>query len=244
MGADLPALHPRAVVTAVAPPRASPLKFDALPERGWSPHLPPLDDAIAIPVVYAARRLGQTLLETATPRGFGNLLAGREPEFPLGLARRQVHNLDIAYARADANAVIAASVTLLGIGAGLTPSGDDLTGAALFGRRLIRPHDPAWAKAANALSREAGRRSHVISAALFTDLANGQSFATLHTLAQALASGDEDGALRAARALTTIGHSSGWDMITGFLIGMTGGLLAGSISDHPGDYNSGYERED
>ena len=137
VGAGLLARHPRAVVTGAAPPRAIALTFDPLPERGWSPQLPPLDDAMANAVVYAARRLRHALLNAATPRGFGNLLAGREPEFPLDLALRHVHNLGIAYQRADANAVIAASIALLGFGTGLTPSGDDLTGAGESRRRAV-----------------------------------------------------------------------------------------------------------
>jgi len=224
VGARLPALHPRAVVTGVVPPRGIALKFDPLPSRGWSKSLPHFDPSMAGSIADAARRLRRALITTAIPRGFGNLLAGREPEFPLGLAACQVRDLAAAYARADEDAVIEASIALLGVGTGLTPSGDDLVGGALFGRRFITAHGPAWVTAANVLSREIGRRSHVISAALFNDLANGQSFALLHTLAQTLADGSNEGALRAAQAMTAIGHSSGWDMITGFLIGTTGSL--------------------
>jgi len=225
VGARLPALHPRVIVTGVAPPRRVALRFASLPDQGWSPQLPHLDQSTLCRITDAAARLRHALVDTATPRGFGCLLAGRKPEFPLGLAVPRVHNLTAAYAHEDVDGVIEASVALLGFGTGLTPSGDDLAGAALFGRRFITAQDPAWAKAAKTLSREIGTRSHTISAALFGDLANGQSFAPLHTLATALADGDHEGALRAAQAMAAIGHSSGWDMITGFLIGTTGNLV-------------------
>jgi hypothetical protein len=59
-----------------------------------------------------------------------------------------------------------------------------------------------------------------VSAALFADLAAGRSFAPLHGIADALRTGDDEAAIRAARSLVAIGHSSGWDMLTGFLIGI------------------------
>ena len=58
-----------------------------------------------------------------------------------------------------------------------------------------------------------------MSAALFADLAAGRSFAPLHDLANALATRNDELALGAARTLVGIGHSSGWDMLFGFLIG-------------------------
>ena len=224
VGARLPALHPRVVVTGAAPPRGIALMFDPLPQRGWSQPLPQLDLSMTDSIADAAGRLRRALIGAAIPRGFGNLLAGREPAFPLGIAVRRVRDLAAAYTRKDIHAVIEVSVALLGFGTGLTPSGDDLVGGALFGHRFITAHDPAWVKVAHSLSREIARRSHVISTALFNDLANGQSFAPLHALAQALADGDDDAALRAAREMTEIGHSSGWDMVAGFLIGTTGSL--------------------
>jgi hypothetical protein len=60
---------------------------------------------------------------------------------------------------------------------------------------------------------------------LFRDLAAGQSFAPLHRLAAILAAeASQKQAIDAARALVAIGHSSGWDMLTGFIIGVTGAM--------------------
>ena len=205
VGARLPARHPRAVVTSCAPRRGVTLSFAALPARGWTPRLPILDE-------HAAARV------QSTARSLGALLAGRRPGFPLPLAR--VEALGEAYRRDDPDAVFAASLPLLGCGAGFTPSGDDLTGAALFGRRFISPHEVRWQEIAGRLSREVAVRSHAVSAALFSDLARGQSFAPLHAVAEGLAGGQQATALAAARALAAVGHSSGWDMLAGFMIGM------------------------
>lgn len=224
VGARLPALHPRAVMTSTAQPRSVALHFELLPDRGWSPQLPALDEASVKIVIAGAERLRRALAGTETSRGFGDLLDRRIVEFPLDVAVERVRDLTAAYARNDPHAVVGASLGLLGFGTGLTPSGDDLAGAALFGRRFVAPDNQGWAEAAATLSHEVGTRSHAISAALFGDLARGQSFAPLHAVAEALAGGDDQSALDAARTLTDIGHSSGWDMMTGFIIGTTGNL--------------------
>ena len=166
--------------------------------------------------------LTRTLLAAETPHGFGALLANHKPAFPLDLAVERVQALARAYLNDAPESVRITSIALLGLGAGLTPSGDDLVGAALFARRLLAPRTPGWDAVAEQLAAEAGTRSHAISAALFDDLARGESFAPLHDIVDALAAGDQATALAAARALTAIGHSSGWDMYTGLAIGLTG----------------------
>ena len=222
VGAQLSALHPRAVVTSVAQPCGVALHFDSLPDDGWLPMLPRLCKAATNKLVASAKRFGHMLVAEQAPRGFGALLAGQAAEFPLSIATPRVHKLAAAYARNDADCVVDMTRALLGFGIGLTPSGDDLAGAALFGRRFVAPHHPEWLAAAEILSGEAETRSHAISAALFGDLARCTSFAPLHAFAVTLANEDFEGAMRAAQTLTSIGHSSGWDMMTGFMIGITG----------------------
>jgi len=224
VGPQLPALQPRAVLTSVAQPRGIALHFETLPTVGWLPTLPHLHQAAANKLVASALRFGHILATEKSPRGFGPLLSGHTPEFPLSIATPRVHRLAAAYANDDTDSVIEVTRALLGFGTGLTPSGDDLTGAALFGRRFVAPHRPEWAAAAKTLSCEVETRSHAISAALFRDLARCASFAPLHAFAVALSNEDFEGAMRAARTLTSIGHSSGWDMMTGIMIGITGNL--------------------
>src|SRR5438874_581081 len=86
-----------------------------------------------------------------------------------------------------------------------------------------RPADgPATAEAARALRRGAARLTHPIGAALLGDLLVGEGWAALHDLAAALARDDEPAALEAARRLTRLGHSSGWDLLAGFVAGARG----------------------
>jgi hypothetical protein len=216
IGSRLPALHPRAVLTAEPPVRGRELRFESIPRMAWSPPRTKFDPSR---IAAGARRLRKAAEQIGTPGGFGALLLRKVPAFPLDRAVPLVRALDRAFFREDGEAVLAAARPLLGLGAGLTPSGDDLVGGALFGLRLVKGADPPWQGVGRKLSREIRHRSHAVSAALFADLVAGRSFAPLHDLVTALAAGDDAQALAAARTLAGIGHSSGWDMLTGFLIG-------------------------
>jgi hypothetical protein len=221
-GSRLPAMHPRAVLTAEPIRRGAVSRFGALPAESWAPRLP-VDRAGTI---AACGRLCANLASLGEPRGFGRLLAGGAPPFPLDLAAGRVHALAAAYGDDDAEAVYRASRRLLGLGGGLTPSGDDLVGGALFGRLLVAEDPPRWRALGERVAADAIALSHAISAALLADLVAGATFAPLHALADALAAGDEPAVLEAARALVALGHSSGWDMLAGLAIGATGSMSA------------------
>ena len=218
VGARLPALHPRAVLTSVAPPRGQPLHFESIPASAWSARLPVLDASGVARVVAGAKRMQRSVVAAQAPEGFGTLLQRRSPRFPLDRAMPCVRALGSAFARGDVDGAFAAAQPLLGLGEGLTPSGDDLVGGALFAKRLLNRAEPRWTKLGKELSREIRSRSHPVSAALFSDLAAGRSFAPLHEIASALSADADAAAVSAARTLVAIGHSSGWDMLTGFLI--------------------------
>jgi len=159
------------------------------------------------------------LLATQTPGGFGVLLAGAMPAFPLDRMMPHVDALASAVASDDVRAAQAPASALVGAGAGLTPSGDDLLGGLMFAKRWLEPADERWARLGKRLAAEVRSRSHAVSAALFADLAAGKSFAPLHQICEALSERDHARALCAARTLAAIGHSSGWDMLAGFFLG-------------------------
>ena len=219
VGSRLPARHPRAVLTAAPALRGRIAKFASLPRGAWSAALPPAERGTHRVAGAACLRLIASIDALGDPRGFGELLAGRVPAFPLDLAIARVNALAAGYRGKDPEAVYRASRALLGFGTGLTPSGDDLCGAALFGR-MLASMDPRWRKLGARLARDVRSASHAISAALFADLVAGASFEPLHALAVALAAGDDPAAINAASALVALGHSSGWDMLTGFVIGV------------------------
>ncbi|MCZ7562685.1 MAG: DUF2877 domain-containing protein [Burkholderiales bacterium] len=228
----LPAAHPRAVRVASPPPAAGEgrgsVRFGALPA--------PDVRACALPAATGAglarARAACAALAAApdaigAPRGLGVLLVGRTPPFPLEAAVPQVDALGAALAAGDAGAAARAAYPLLGLGPGLTPSGDDFVGAALCVRLFaarVEGRQAAWQAAAARLVAAAPARTNEVSATLFGDLVAGETYAPLAALLRALAAGDCHGARGAARALAALGHSSGWDMLAGCVLGLTGGL--------------------
>jgi hypothetical protein len=230
------ALHPRAVVLERHVERFADAVFVVDRIAPWRAALPATIDAPAR-VRERAATLREQIVATASPRGLALLLRGDVPPFPLGRALPDVEALALACAHDDAEAACRAALPLLGLGPGLTPSGDDLVGAAFFARRALarRASDGArWARAGARLAQASGAHAHPIAAALLRDLVRGATFAPLHRLAAAVADGS-DAPADAARELIAIGHSSGWDMLAGFLIGILGRVHASPLRAQRGD---------
>jgi hypothetical protein len=223
LGTSPPFLHPRAIV--VPDTRVGALDHLHVTTEGLSPWIPRtarLDAAAARALVVGWSRLVRNVRRLGPPVGFGALLVGRTPEWPLGTVAGAAEGLARACADDDATAATIASTALLGVGGGLTPSGDDFVGGALFARWLLALAGidrDGWRCATDTILRAACERTHPISAALLGDLAGGTSWAALHDLVAALPS-DEEGAVHSARRLVRLGHSSGWDLLAGFGAGL------------------------
>jgi Protein of unknown function (DUF2877) len=192
----------------------------------WRPNGAPTTMTGARALRTAAARLTVRLHELGEPRGFGAWLLGAPMAFPLDGAGAHADALAHACAADDAAGAAAAASALVGLGPGLTPAGDDLIGGAFFARALLvraGARDAArWDVAAASVKTAATRLTHPIGATLLGDLLAGEGWAPLHDLAAALASADERSALDAARRLTGLGHSSGWDLLAGFVAGARG----------------------
>ncbi len=208
-------------------------------DAGAAPEVLEFDDATQISIGHPLETLGGCdfsandartsasrailrLIDHSTPRGFACLFTGQAPAFPLSHRVDAVHALALACALDDApaaaQAFAGAAQRLLGVGSGLTPSGDDFVGGALFALHLTHlPDDARWQQAATQIIDHAATRTHAISAALLADLARGQSYAALHAFAAAIAQCDAHAAFTHANALVSIGASSGWDMLAGFM---------------------------
>lgn len=223
IGAGNVAMHPRAIVLhdARMPPGNARLRLDRVVP--WRPVPLAIDAAGIVAMQAGCALLRRDLRRLGEPRGLAVWLAGEVPPFPLDRLVPWVHRLTQAFDAGDVAAVGDAGLHLLGAGLGLTPSGDDLVGAALFARRMIAARSAeacAWRDLAVRLAAAAHTRTHAIGAALFGDLVRGESFAPLHELAAVLSGGaGRDQAVAAARDLVAIGHSSGWEMLAGFIIG-------------------------
>ena len=218
-------LHPRAVlVGGGAIPAGNTVHLVINGSAPWRP------DAVAIVsprIQDAARLLRLQLRAVGEPRGLGRLLTPAERDDAV-VARSRPHAraLEAACRDDDPTAMTAEGRQLLGLGGGLTPSGDDYLGGLLFGWRLVGRRQPdAWDAAAAQLAADAATLTHPISARLFADLAAGEGWAPLHDLVEALAAGTSERALQAARQLTAVGQTSGWDVFAG-LLGSLGAATA------------------
>src|SRR5262245_33116612 len=224
LGPDQATLHPRAILAGAATADGDTLSFVIDGLVPWRPAPLPLAREDVATIHRSWRTLVADLHALGTPGGFGALLAGESPGFPLDGAREAADELTRACVRDDADAATTAALALLGLGGGLTPSGDDFVGAVLFARRLLAEagaaDSAAWRRAAARVRAAAPERTHPLSATLLGDLADGQSYASLHDLAHGLAHEAPAAARDAARRLVRLGHSSGWDMLAGFGAGL------------------------
>jgi hypothetical protein len=193
----------------------------------WRPVPGPRTREEGAAMVAGARQLGGRLHSVGAPQGFARLWVGAEPAFPLDVSGARARALAEACVAGDAKASAAAALALVGLGEGLTPSGDDFAGAAFFARSLLaRAGDgnvEHWRAAAGLVRRAAPALTHPISVAVLGDLLDGSAPAPLHDLAHALAT-DAPVAIAddAARRVADIGHTSGWDMLAGFIAGCAG----------------------
>lgn len=103
-----------------------------------------------------------------------------------------------------------AAASLIGLGPGLTPAGDDFLGGVLIALHALGREDVARRLAAWVLPR-AGIGTNAISAAHLAAAADGHGAAALHHAIAALCSGE----CADLGTIDAIGHSSGWDALSG-----------------------------
>ncbi|XIA64261.1 DUF2877 domain-containing protein [Bradyrhizobium sp. TZ2] len=107
-------------------------------------------------------------------------------------------------------------IALIGLGPGLTPSGDDLIGGALVALASLSrlaTRDALWRSCRAHLDR-----TNEISAAHLRSAALGYAAAPLHEAIHATIAGQVDRIKPALAALSRIGHSSGLDAFAGALM--------------------------
>ncbi len=128
---------------------------------------------------------------------------------------------------------------LVGLGPGLTPSGDDLLGGAILGLNAVidayvsegekgQIVNEGWSEiisfAAQSIVRHASDTTD-ISAALLRHAANGVASASIHRLLLKLLQPDcAVDLVGSALAVANTGHTSGWDSLAGLALGMHVGL--------------------
>lgn len=120
----------------------------------------------------------------------------------------------------DADAAGAPPVDLLGLGPGLTPSGDDaLCGVMLALDAIASPRAAgAQSQLAAAVLRESAAATTALSAQFLAAAIEGQGSALLHAFIAALIGGETERLAAMLAELARVGHSSGLDAAAGVIV--------------------------
>jgi len=166
----------------------------ALPTDGLSPQLFCLSSAVLGP------RTGDSALERIARPRVQRLLAWLDSETaavapPYGARRKP-------------------PVDLLGLGPGLTPSGDDVLCGVLLALQAIGERSSA-AALASAIAAKAPRLTTPLSASFLAAAAEGLSNQALHDFVAAIIAGRDEALPPVMAELGRIGHTSGWDAMAG-----------------------------
>jgi hypothetical protein len=153
-------------------------------------------------------------------------LTHREMPFPLDKAAERFDAVRAALQANQIKAFEASALRVLGVGNGLTPSGDDFLGGIFFAfAHVPNPDSSAWALAMPSLQAtiQAACKdaTNPISAVLLADNMAGASYGELHDMLDALESNDSRFIAAALEALLRLGSSSGADLGAGLLLVLT-----------------------
>jgi hypothetical protein len=191
------------------------------------------------------RKTLTALCGLANPKGLGKALpvisaiaAGRTipPLAPDSLVKEALNPIieaaEACLAR-DLPGAVRKSWELVGLGGGLTPSGDDFLGGLLFAAHALHESYPGrfhWDPESILYSiKQAREQTNPISHVLLSDLALGHGPEPLHEVIAALITGrNRETVMNRVIRLTGIGSTSGWDMLTGLMTGML--LLEGGMN--------------
>ena len=192
--------------------RVAGMRLDFARAVHWHPPLPslPVDTARLARGIERMRAAASTRIPG---EGLAFLVAGTAATGALADAGGAAAEALRAWIpRADAASPPAALHEVIGLGPGLTPSGDDFLGGALIALRALG-RDAMARRLGEWLLPRCERATHPISAAHLAAAADGEGGEALHACLLALAGDRDPGA--ALNAIATVGHTSGWDALAG-----------------------------
>lgn len=169
-----------------------------------------------------SRALG--VIAAPARNGEGSTLSSSETAL-IDQASPAIQELAGACRARDMVRIARSGLRLVGLGPGLTPSGDDYLGGLLFTAHCLKAAYPtkfSWGiePILDFLHRARPLTNRISHTVLF-DLAHGHGPEPLHDLVNSFLEAETAERLRCSvDRLTGIGHTSGWDMLAGALTGM------------------------
>jgi hypothetical protein len=224
--------------------------LDLDPASEWEPSDVRLEHPKPLAVVGACvYRLVEAVIALGNARGLGqmiplisSLLGGNKQAISntdplLAKARNSILDLAMVCLTFDMTEVARKGRELVGLGLGLTPSGDDFLGGLLFAAHSLKtayPQDFHWEEEpVMDLIHWASTQTHPISHAILRDHAFGHGPKPLYDVLASLLNGQDLGpTIKGAERLLGIGETSGWDILAGMLTGML--LVEGKLEHRNG----------
>jgi Protein of unknown function (DUF2877) len=216
-------------------------RLDLRHSQTWIEPSVPVDGIISISALSGSLRyIADQLLNMCDPYGFGCLiqpilqLATQQenvltPCFENKIAEKawpEVKGMIRARRERDDEQFFHHAKSLVGLGQGLTPSGDDLLGGFFFSMKLQKTCYaqivtlPAYNH--SDLNLQWSPLTSWLSCSILLDNIDGHSVEPMHHFAAGILTGaPADRLLSHARTLLSLGHSTGWDMLAGFIAGMS-----------------------
>lgn len=212
------------------------LAFDAVNALAWSePRLSSMEilDLAKLP---ARAQSFFSSLDLSQARGFGQFIpqilsltqaSAASPAIGTSdpiLRAAQPHVLDTAHAclERDVYRITQNVDSLVGLGSGLTPSGDDFLGGIFFAIHVLERAYPESKFIHPDIAWEAySSRTHLISFTLLQDNASGHAIPPMYQIINGFLSGESPKSITDSfLQLIQVGHSTGWDLLTGLLTGL------------------------
>jgi hypothetical protein len=219
----------------------------------WESPCPDLDNVLPFEALPERLRVVSSLFDSyPSPKGFGQIITeitkiglgspipAEIPDYGPALKHTwpALNEIIVASIARDFARILRSAEDLIGLGEGLTPSGDDFVGGLLFSSFMIQEiytqyqgFSPADVELLLINSRD---RTNLISYTMLKDLATGHGSDTLHRLINAILTDKHlENSYYLGLELVRTGHSTGWDLLTGVWMGMflsiySRGALSGS----------------
>lgn len=193
----------------------------------WQPAARRFDAAKLRRGAKACRQLFDTSnRQRLQAKGLMLWLTGQTMAFPLNHATARFDAIQSALQDQDARGFETAAARVLGLGHGLTPSGDDFVGGIFFAlsHLPVGTLGEAWQRelpgVASRIRNAAATATNAISAALLGDMLQGASYSALHELLVAFETEDAIKIEAACAHVMRLGATSGSDMLAGVLLAL------------------------
>jgi hypothetical protein len=156
---------------------------------------------------------------------------GAETEFALEVMAALEHRATLlikALSQANHACACRHAKSMIGLGPGLTPSGDDFLGGLFAVLNVAGSPCHGWLGGGTDVVAGAERLTNAISLAALTQAAAGRVRESIATLIESLMSGTPEGLIESLRRVLAIGSTSGADLVAGILSGFELNLRVGA----------------